>query len=419
MTFITRLIGFSMLLLFVFLAAALGAQGWLRQQTQRLRTEAIEAKRAQFAAVVRSAQPLNHEHWTARDQDRLGAMCGGKVLIFGEYVPPPPADSGILYFDQLIEESNFAPITARVTFFLSPIGRLLATFQRVTIGLLFFGFALLALGVGFSALTSRSANSTRESGAPSDLAKAEISSLTHLAETSVAQTAALSRERDVRRLAEEDALLKQTLLTQSVEGKVRLGHDLHDDIIQSLYAAGLTIESVRALIPTDPAEADQRLAQCVQNLNATIRGVRAYITGLAPENLRLAGFAQAVNSVGNDLKGSRDVVFDIKIDEEASAHLTPDQSLEALQIAREAISNSLRHGGASLVTVRLHQGDREICLLIQDNGAGFDAANHATGGYGLGNMEARAKRIGGTISIGSRRATGTRVLLTLPFSGSA
>lgn len=413
MNSITRLIGIAVLLVFVFLAAALGAQAWLRQQSQRLHAEALEAKRTQFAALAPLLTALDHP-WTDDDQARFGKMIGGRVALFRE-APPSPSDPALLYFDQTVPTATGRTVTARVSFVASPMTRLLSAYQRVTVGLLFFGFALLAVGAAFAALTWRSGRPALDPAAPAGLVRAEIGSLTHLAETSVAQSAALTRERDVRRLAEEDAILKQRLLNQSLEGKVRLGHDLHDGIIQSLYASGLTIESARTLIQTNPGEADRRLAQCIKNLNATIRDVRAYITGLAPENLRQASFAQAVESLIHEFRGGRDVVFELKVDDDATETLTPEQSTEALQIIREAVSNSLRHGHASAITVRLHQADREFCLLIQDNGAGFDAARHDRRGHGLGNMRARAQRIGGAVRVESQPAAGTRVVVTLPL----
>jgi signal transduction histidine kinase len=413
MNFLTRLIGHSVLLLLVFLVAVLGAQSWLRQQTQRLRTEAIEAKRTQFTAIAKAVAPLD-QHWQAADAERLGTMIGGKVVLSGVTLPAAANDPAALYFDQKLSEAPGAVVTARVIFPASPINRLLVTYQRVTVGLMLFGFTLLAIGISFAVLHSRSPGSDPDRPAAHDSSRAEIGSLAHLAETSVAQTAALNRERDVRRLAEEDALLQQRLLHQSLEGKVRLGHDLHDGIIQSLYACGLTIESARVMAKRDPTEADRRLGQCVLNLNATIRDVRAYITGLAPENLRQAGFARAIESLIHELRAGRDVNFDLKIDEEATALLTPRQSTETLQVAGEAISNSLRHGGASLVNVRLHKSDREVCLLVQDNGTGFEPARQNGTGHGLGNMQARAGRIGATVRIESQPSTGTRVILTLP-----
>jgi signal transduction histidine kinase len=283
--------------------------------------------------------------------------------------------------------------------------------QRLALGLALFGSVLS--GILVISLARRSTR-TGETKIPFASARQEIDALAKLAETSVAQGAELTRERDVRRRAEEDAELKQRLLAQSVAGKVRLGHDLHDGIIQSLYAVGLTLESVRALAKNDPTEADRRLEQSRAALNNTIRDVRTYISGLAPENLRRGGFAQALDDVIAELGAGRNVRFDVKVDDVATALLTPEQAIDALQISREAVSNALRHGGASLVTVRVHQGDHEVCLLVQDNGTGFDPTTRRDGGHGLGNMHARAERLGATVRFSSQPGEGTRVIVTLP-----
>lgn len=253
------------------------------------------------------------------------------------------------------------------------------------------------------------------SQAPFGHARSDMTALTRLAQTSAAQGAELSRERDVRRRAEEDAQLKQRLLAQSLEEKIRIGRDLHDGIIQSLYAVGLTIESVRALLQSDPAEAGRRLERTRAAINDTIRDVRGYLTGLAPENLRRAGFAQALEVQLVELRGDRTTRFDLKIDAETASLLTTDQRVQVLQIAREAVSNALRHGEASLVTLRMHTSDREICLLVQDDGRGFDPAARREGGHGLSNLSARAAGIGAQLRIESQPGQGSRVIVTLPI----
>lgn len=415
MNSLTRLIGYSLLLLIVFLAATLGAQSWLRQLTQRLRAEAIESRRAQFEAALQ-ALPRPVEQWDEIYQRQLGDILGGTVSLQPVGAPLPAKDPALLYVERDYGQPSAAPRVVRLAFPAPPTGRLLAMYQQVTVGLMLFGAALLMAGAFFAVFNWRSVDT--DGSAPAALrnsSRAEMGSLEHLAKTSVAQGAELDQERDGRRLAEQDALLKQQLLNQSLEGKIRLGNDLHDGIIQSLYASGLTIESARTLARTDPAEADRQLAQCLQNLNASIRDVRNYITGLAPETLRLAGFAQAIESHITELAAGRSLRFDLKFDDEAIARLTPEQSTEALQVAREAISNSLRHGGASFVTVRLHQSDREVGLLVQDNGIGFDPARQDGPGHGLGNMQKRAGRIGASVRIESQPGHGTRVILTLPL----
>jgi signal transduction histidine kinase len=253
---------------------------------------------------------------------------------------------------------------------------------------------------------------------PFEHVRTEMDALSKLAETSVAQGAELSRERDVRRRAEEDAKLKQQLLTQSLDEKIRLGQDLHDGIIQSLYATGLTLETVRALVKSNPEEADRRLEQTRANLNEAIRDVRAYIAGLTPEKLRRAGFAHGLSAMLSELQAGREAQFEIKIDDEAAALLTPEQSIEALQIAREAVSNALRHGRATAIALRMHRSEREVCLLVQDNGAGFNSSRQREGGHGLGNMRARAEKLGATLQVTSHPGEGARVLATLPILNS-
>lgn len=294
----------------------------------------------------------------------------------------------------------------------APNSRLAALPQRTALVLAGTAFGLAVLLIFSLALRPPVAGVSQP---PFKSVRGEINTLARLAESSVAQGAELSRERDVRRRAEEDAQLKQQLLAQSLQEKIRLGRDLHDGIIQSLYAVGLTLESVRALIKSDPEEANRRLEQTRAAINDSIRDVRAYITGLAPENLRRAGFAHALESLLGELQAGRDTRFDVKIDDDAAALLTPDQSLQALQIAREAVSNALRHGGASLVTLRVHKSDREVCLMVQDNGVGFDAGTRRDGGHGLGNMHARAEWVGATLRVTSQPGEGARVIATLPI----
>lgn len=289
--------------------------------------------------------------------------------------------------------------------------------QRIALGL---ATGALALAVTLIMLQTFRPGRDADAQATFTATRTEVGALAKLAESSVAQGEELNRERDVRRRAEEDAALKQQLLAQALDEKIRLGRDLHDGIIQSLYATGLNVETVRALVKAKPDDAEQRLDQMRAGLNTTIRDVRDYIVGLAPENLRRAGFAQALTTAITELAGDRDANLEISVDDEAAAMLQPEQAIEALQIAREAVSNALRHGRADTITLRLARNDREVSLLVEDNGSGFDPARGGSG-HGLGNMRARAATLGAVLNITSAPGRGTRVLATLliPASTSA
>ncbi len=297
-----------------------------------------------------------------------------------------------------------------------PVARVAAFAPRAALALSLIG---CGLAVALVISLPRWTGGATASKSPFETARAEVGTLSKLAETSAAQRMELDRERGVRRRAEEDLALKQHLLTQSLEEKIRLGQDLHDGTIQSLYAVGLTLESVRDLLPDNPAEADRRLEQCRASLNAAIRDTRAYLTGLAPEQLRQADFARTLRTLLDGLCLGHAARCEIRVDDEAAALLTPAQALEALHIAREAASNALRHGHATQVTVRVHKGDHEVCLLVQDNGSGFDPATRRDGGHGLSNMHARAASAGATLQLTSRPGEGVRVLANLPIKISS
>jgi len=292
---------------------------------------------------------------------------------------------------------------------LSP-ARLADLSQRAVLALGLVGLALTA-GLVF---TLRWKQPTTDTRPPFVVARQEMDTIAKLAETSAAQGAELSRERDVRRRAEEDAQLKQQLLAQSVDEKIKLGRDLHDGIIQSLYALGLNLEAIRPLLRSDPAQAEKRLDDVRSSLNGAIRDVRTYITGLAPENLRRASFSRSIAAQFEQLSAGRDAKFEINIDDEAAGLLSVEQNIEALQIAREAISNALRHGRATHLVIRLHHGGNEVGLLVQDNGTGFQADRKREGGHGLTNMRARAERLGASLRVSSEPGQGTRVIATFP-----
>ena len=409
MTSFIRLLGYSALLLALFLATALAAQSWLQKQTDRLRAEAIEAKRGQFQKTLSLLAPLGAPVDSSALR-RVAEAIGATIRPASE-----PAlsndDVTLLSFTETLPGMP----AVRLTFALPPGSRLLGSQQRLALGLLLLVALIVTVVIMLVILPSRPAASGGTL-TPWLTSRAEMGSLEQLAKTSVAQSVALSTERNQRRRAEEDLALKAGELHRSLEEKIRLGHNLHDGLIQSLYALGLTLESVRSLLASDPAEADRRLARCAAGINASIREVRAYLTGLAPDHLQRAGFASALEASLAELRAGRDVTFDIKIDEDAALLLNADQTTETLQIAREAVSNALRHGGASLINLRVHQIETEVCLLVQDNGTGFDAARRFPTGHGLANMRARAARIRARLRLTSEPGHGARLVLTLPVA---
>jgi len=236
-----------------------------------------------------------------------------------------------------------------------------------------------------------------------------------LARAAATQSEALARERDVRQRTEQNLAMEQMRAGQAVADKVRLGRDLHDGMIQSLYATGLTLAAARGKLGTEPAKAAELIDRSVELLNTTITEMRATIGGLAPDRQQRQSFPTAVALVLEMLGSGRTVAFDTRLDETATARVAEAQCADLLQIIREAVSNALRHGAAKTVTVRLNEDQGRLCLLVQDDGRGFvSKQGEAAAGQGLKNLRARAELLGGELRVASQPGTGTRVVLTFP-----
>jgi signal transduction histidine kinase len=219
----------------------------------------------------------------------------------------------------------------------------------------------------------------------------------------------------------QDALREsEHRLRHSLEERIRIGRDLHDGIIQSIYAVGLALGGCQRLIRENPAQAQQRLDEAVQDLNGVIREVRGFIEGLEPEALKGREFRTALEGVADQLGVADRMAWRLTVDRDAANRLSAGQAAGLLQIARESLSNALRHSGATQVEARLEltSDKSEILLEVTDNGRGFDAAHPATTGLGLRNLRARAAEMGGTCEIIAAPGRGATVRVAVaPTAG--
>jgi signal transduction histidine kinase len=202
-------------------------------------------------------------------------------------------------------------------------------------------------------------------------------------------------------------------LRRSLEERERFGRDLHDDIIQSIYAAGLSLEECRRVVRQSPERAEERIATAIQMLNNSIRSVRDFIAGLEPKVLNGREFKTALKSLALT-SGDGPNQVQLKVEPTAANSLTSSQATQLLRIAKEAISNSLRHGHAATVTVSLRPVSAGIRLEVHDDGLGFDPGAVGNTGQGLRNIATRARDVGATLEIISARGQGCHILVTVP-----
>jgi signal transduction histidine kinase len=406
---LTRHLSLALVLLLVFLAAALTAQAWLQREARRVQAAALVARRAEFLKALEIIR-RPPETWDADFQRTLGELMGGTVTLYGGAAPQSLEHlaPGLLGFDHKFSGDD--RLHARVVFAAPAASRLVVVHDRMLVAVILLALLLLMVPI-LMALPHRS--SADDGGHPPwPGARAEMSGLEHFARISVERGEALERETGARHRVEEDLQLSRTLLGHSLEERVQLGRELHDNICQTLYAVSLALEGLRRKV-AGASDAEERLDQCIKELRRLNHEVRSYLMELEPGAVNRQPFTDALNDMlaSNGGAGSPRVVQ--KLAPDAIALIAPERATEVVNILREAVSNSLQHARARTVTVRAIRGDGAVVLAVQDDGAGFEPVA-AGPGHGLGNMQARAAALGGTLKVISAPGKGTRVLLTLP-----
>jgi signal transduction histidine kinase len=198
-----------------------------------------------------------------------------------------------------------------------------------------------------------------------------------------------------------------------VDERERISKDLHDGIIQSIYAVGLSLEDVPELMEEDPSEVVRRVERAIDSLHLTIRDIRNFIFGLRPELLSGTTFLAGVAAIVEEFR--YDSMFEVELQvEELDVDPTAEATAQLLGILMEALSNIARHSGGSRAVVVVAAEPGAIRLSITDDGRGFEPAVAVSLGHqGLLNMRSRAADIGATIKIESG-AGGTIVRIVLP-----
>lgn len=204
-----------------------------------------------------------------------------------------------------------------------------------------------------------------------------------------------------------------------VEERTRIGMDLHDGVIQSIYAVGLTLESTRLVLQQNPEEADTLLEHSINALNDTIRDIRNFILDLRPH--RFGGDLQkGLGRLVREFQANAIVPVSLTIPPDSIDNLPTPVTRSLFLTTQEALANIARHAKATQVEVTFRRtDDHKIQLTIQDNGEGFDVQSKTYSvGHGLSNMRARADDLNGTCKIHSASGEGTTITLTLPVRAS-
>lgn len=198
-------------------------------------------------------------------------------------------------------------------------------------------------------------------------------------------------------------------LSALLEDRGRVSRDLHDSVLQSLYAIGLGLETSRRVGASPQPDADHAYTHAVDQLNHLIHEVRGLIKGLADGSVQGIDLNEELRKLASSYERIGGVTVSLGLQPSSLDVLTSEEEQEVLNIVREALSNCVRHAEATHinVTVRTHKG--RIRVSIRDNGKGFLVTDAGPKGYGLMNMETRAQKLGGSLRLQSKPGCGTQI----------
>jgi signal transduction histidine kinase len=223
------------------------------------------------------------------------------------------------------------------------------------------------------------------------------------------------RLRQVNMSLEQLVEERTAALMQAMQQRERLGRDLHDDVLQLLYAAGLNLKTAVPPLRNCPPDVAGQIRHTIEELELAMQHLRDYITGPRtsadgelPVGAALANLVQNM-TVANGLR------FSLSLQPGLSAVLLPPAKTEnVVHIVREALSNCMRHSRATqgLVAVKCDNG--MLRIEINDDGIGLNPDEARQDGHGLANMTARAEEMGGTLAMASSPGRGTRIVVEIP-----
>ena len=196
------------------------------------------------------------------------------------------------------------------------------------------------------------------------------------------------------------------------EERERIAKELHDGVIQSLFAVGMGLQGIAAA--TDDPDVTRRLDGAVEEVDRAIRDLRNYIFGLRPGILADRHLGQALQQLAQEFQTKTEVLTIVDVDPAVASALA-SKAPDIVQLIHEALSNVGRHAGATTCRISLRRTGDGAALEIDDDGAGFDITSRRSG-MGLANLESRVVGgLGGTFTIESIKDQGTTIRALIPL----
>ena len=231
------------------------------------------------------------------------------------------------------------------------------------------------------------------------------------------QVARLYEQLQVKEEARSRLLDK--VISAQEEERARIARELHDETAQSLTAVAMDLESVRTHLDDVPPETRRRIQRAGQLATEGIADIRRLIANLRPSDLDALGLVSAVRALAEERLEEHGIAVEL-VEAGMEQRLPESVEIGLYRIIQEAISNIVRHAGASHARIALERRDGLVTTTVSDDGRGFRLAEQIperAGGRGVGlvGMEERAGLLGGRVEIHSQPGEGTTVRATVPL----
>lgn len=220
---------------------------------------------------------------------------------------------------------------------------------------------------------------------------------------------------------ENARLAEQSRYVLLASERDRIAREMHDGVVQSLFSISLGLELCKKQILRDPQAVADRLEELQQHLNTSMTELRRFIYDLRPMKLAELGLVGAVEYWLTEITQGRSVRARLRVDGDLSG-LSPSEEACLYRVAKEAVSNAIRHADAQNVEVLISRRHNGVELRVADNGVGFEMA-HAmdagTNGLGLRSISERVRQDRGELVIDSAPGEGTTLTVLLPIGRTA
>jgi len=221
------------------------------------------------------------------------------------------------------------------------------------------------------------------------------------------------RARNRQELMTEQIREARDALAAAQQERNRISRDLHDGTIQSLYAIQLGLGHTIKKLEADPGKAGRELSAMREELDTVIAEIRQFITA-ETEGDKPVDFSAVLDALVQRARAGTTAQMALRCEPGVADRLTAAQAVQLANIAREALSNSLRHGKPQAVTITLRAERENVVLEISDDGAGFDSKSPNGSGIGLASMLSRTQEAGGKLEVQSSPGKGTRIVVRVP-----